>query len=85
MKVINQICDESQQRGVFNLFPDNFSEPNILSTICNTAPKFEDVVVSCKLFGTWTACDDYFSPIITEEGLCYTFNAMSLKEIATNE
>lgn len=85
MKIINQICDEGRQAHVFDFFPDDYSDPNILSIISSVAPKFEDTMVFCKLYDKWTSCDQFLFPTITEEGLCYTFNALSLKELATNE
>ncbi|XP_055321187.1 pickpocket protein 28-like isoform X2 [Sitodiplosis mosellana] len=85
MKIINQICEESRQERVFKFFTDEYSDPNILSTISRMAPKFEDTVVRCRLFDEWKSCDKFLYPTITEEGLCYSFNALSMEEIFTNE
>lgn len=85
MKIINQICDESRQERVFHFFKDEFSDPDILATISRLAPDFEDTMVKCRLFDEWTSCDQFFHPTITEAGMCYTFNGLQLKEIATDE
>lgn len=85
MKIVNQICDEGRQALVFDFFPDKYSDPNILSIISSVAPKLEETMVLCKLYDKWTPCDQFLFPTITEEGICYTFNGLSLEEMTTNE
>lgn len=86
MKVVSQICDEFFiANDVFDHFPDNYSDPAILTIFKNIMPKFEDTMVFCKLFDKWTDCKKFLYPMVTEDGLCYTFNALSIHEVVTNE
>lgn len=50
------------------------------------APNMTDVFFGCK----WKDipqdhCDDLFSPILTEEGLCYTFNTLGAEDLFRTE
>lgn len=85
MKVISQICDEFAAKDVFKFFPDNFTDNSILSIFKSLTPKFNVTMFTCKLFDKWTTCEEFFVPIVTEEGICYTFNSFSVFEMITNE
>lgn len=85
IKVISQLCDEWVATDLFDFFPDNYSDSSILNTIIDVMPRFEDTMMFCKLFDKWSKCDKYLFPIITEEGLCFTFNAVNINETVTNE
>ncbi|CAG9817679.1 unnamed protein product [Phaedon cochleariae] len=49
--------------------------------LMSIAPQFEDVFFNCK----WTllneSCDNMFTPILTEDGLCFTFNMLDKSEL----
>lgn len=48
------------------------------------APQFENVFLSC----TWTrqneSCYKLFTPMLTEDGLCFTFNMFDKSELLRN-
>ncbi|XP_045451668.1 uncharacterized protein LOC123660657, partial [Melitaea cinxia] len=53
-----------------------------IENIKELSPNISDVLIACK----WkdvpkNSCSDLFIPILTEEGLCYTFNTMAADEL----
>lgn len=48
------------------------------------APQFQEVLYSCnwQLRGS---CEDSFTPIITEDGLCFSFNMLDKTELFRNK
>ncbi|XP_055321190.1 pickpocket protein 28-like [Sitodiplosis mosellana] len=84
MKIASQICDNTFAGDVLENFTDIYSDHRMLEIIRDLAPSFDDTMFDCKFLGE-TKCEKLFFPIVTEEGLCYTFNAMSVKEITTDK
>ncbi|XP_063915457.1 pickpocket protein 28-like [Zophobas morio] len=52
--------------------------------LINIAPPFHQVVMGCKWTGTNETCDNLFSPVLTEDGICFTFNMLDRSELFTN-
>lgn len=84
MKVASQFCNDRIASDVLALLPDEYMDDGVVSTILEMAPKFNDTFIYCKIFGEWKNCNDWLYPIITDFGLCYTFNSLSLKEMLTD-
>ncbi|KAJ8923406.1 hypothetical protein NQ315_001964 [Exocentrus adspersus] len=53
--------------------------------LMSVAPQFDDVFHSCR----WTlqnkSCNSLFFPILTEEGLCFTFNMLDRSQLLRNK
>lgn len=84
MKIASQICDQTFAQELLDNFTDIYSDSSMLEIIRNVAPSFNMTVYDCKFLDE-TQCGKLFFPIITEEGLCYTFNTMNMNEIATEK
>lgn len=86
MKVACHFCEEKIVSSIIQMFSDEYAADSILSIIKDMAPEQHKTILFCKLFGTWTNCENIFFPIITEAGLCYTFNSLNMLEtMVTNE
>lgn len=85
MKVVGHLCEDGLSKRVLNLFPDEYMDLDMWSTIKEITPNFNDTFVFCQIFDKPEDCERLFNPIITESGLCYTFNALHVADMLTNE
>lgn len=85
MNVVSKLCEEDIVKQIVDSLPDEYLDDQFLATIKDIAPDFEETFVECSLFGNSKKCDKLFYPIITERGLCYTFNSLNLRDIVTDQ
>lgn len=85
IKDANQLCFEKHTHQIFNLFDENFTDSRIMSTISDLAPAFEDTIVLCKFFDKWADCAKLLYPMLTEYGICYSFNSLNMYEVVTDQ
>lgn len=84
MRVACQICDPTLSLEMRAHYIDNFTDGDAFNEIVqHLAPTFDDTMVLCKFFHRWSNCRDLLFPILTEEGLCFTFNSMRTFDILT--
>lgn len=79
MEAISQVCDAHLTSGFLN-FGTNFTDQTIYKILEEVAPTYNETMFFCKWRNTPSLCD-YFHPILTEEGMCFTFNALNANEI----
>lgn len=64
---------------------EDFVNGSIYEIMKDMAPPIEDVAPECRFNNVFSACDWYLKPILTDEGLCFTFNALNSNEVYTKE
>ncbi|XP_047984439.1 pickpocket protein 28-like [Leguminivora glycinivorella] len=64
------------------LTPRNKSNESLVNNIINMAPDVEEVMLSCTWRGQQgVPCGEYFKEVLTSEGVCFNFNALSYNDI----
>lgn len=82
-EAISQVCDAHLNVGLNmgNLTVD----PDIVQTLLDLSPKLHEILFQCKWRNAPDTCAELFSPIVTEEGICYTFNTLNAEEMFRTE
>lgn len=69
---------------IFN-FNETFINDSIYAEINDMARSFDETFIECSSPNGNGDCLDSFIPIYSEEGLCFSFNALNSHEILTDE
>ncbi|XP_063709864.1 pickpocket protein 28 [Culicoides brevitarsis] len=83
LEIIAQTCDAHLlvNAGIGNATITS----DCIDQLLDMAPQFNETLFHCKYQNLADTCDTLFAPIITEDGVCYTFNALSGQEIYRKE
>lgn len=67
-------------------YDEEFANASIFDTLADMAPSLNETVRVCTLKEDDNdTCSELFVPISTEEGLCFSFNALNSNEIYTDK
>lgn len=67
-------------------YKDNFTDESIYATIQDMAPNTrESFSPFCGWQRKFSKCSKLFTRVLTDDGLCLTFNALNSHEMYTNE
>lgn len=83
MKVLLHLCYNLNMK--FDSPADQQADSSILNEIFDMAPDLDDSLRHCNWLHDSHNCSDFFVPIITEEGLCFSFNTLNSNEIYTDK
>lgn len=80
MEAIAHICDSM----IFK-FDGKFITDSIYDDIKDIARPFDETLIECTSPYESGDCSELFVPIYTEEGLCFSFNALNSHQVFTDE
>lgn len=84
MNAVIQLCEQKYVNDInYDIFM-NFSDHSIFDLLREMSPKFEDSVLHCAWLYQSDDCKVDFKTIITEEGICFTFNALNSRDVYTD-
>lgn len=79
---MSQVCDPRTENTTVGNF---VTTPDLISILEELTPPMADYLFRCKWRNLPMACEEIFSKILTEEGICYTFNNLDQSEIFREE
>lgn len=65
-------------------FENEFANESIYDIISTMALTMNDTLFNCVWKSKVESCSQFFSPVLTEDGLCFTFNALNSRDIYTD-
>ncbi|XP_061710716.1 pickpocket protein 28-like [Cydia pomonella] len=54
---------------------------SLVDNIIRMAPKLKETMYTCRWRGSFVSCNQYFTEVLTREGVCFNFNALSYNDI----
>ncbi|XP_017770444.1 PREDICTED: pickpocket protein 28-like [Nicrophorus vespilloides] len=63
----------------------NLTNLETLDFLAKVAPQFEEVLMMCKWTNMNETCSNLYTTVLTEDGICFTFNMLDRDDIYTNE
>lgn len=64
---------------------EDFVNESIYETIQDVSPKLPDLIQFCSQEYLNIKCSEIVKPVFSDEGLCFTFNALNSHDIYTDE
>ena len=83
MEAVSQVC-EAHLTNTFE-FGVNITDNKIIDRLKEVAPTFNETMLLCKFRNTLGFCSDYFDDVMTDEGLCFTFNMLNARQLFREE
>ncbi|XP_018572878.2 pickpocket protein 28-like [Anoplophora glabripennis] len=81
---LSLLCDRKNEINYADL-KDQLAGNQLFDFIDEVSPKFSDMISECKFMGVEENCTELFFPIITDEGLCYTFNLLDRSQLLRDD
>ncbi|XP_055307692.1 pickpocket protein 28-like [Sitodiplosis mosellana] len=83
MEALLHICHI--QDADFGYYQSKYANESIYELIKDTAPALNDTFFYCEWQHELIPCASVFAPVLTDDGLCFSFNALNSQEIYTEE
>lgn len=85
LDALTQICD-AESFAIFSIISTAFeaTHESVVQTLNDMSVKLNDSMQSCK-WRKMSDCPKLFKTILTEDGICFTFNSLNSQDIYTDE
>lgn len=82
LKALYQICDFGEHLKLGQILNQTGAENNVVSTLEKLASPMADMFARCRYSSQkFSDCKNHFFKVITDEGVCYTFNMLDQKDL----
>lgn len=81
---ISSLLPKFQHRFPQSDFWDEYLESSLMKEVFEMAPMIEDTLVFCKFRDEFFKCDKLFTPLLTRNGVCYSFNILSNQDLVSD-
>lgn len=78
MMAVLQVCDSHLSDAM--KLEEQYTD-DIIDKLREMAPTFNDTMFFCKFRNEFQPCHALFKEVMTEEGLCFTFNVLNSQEL----
>ncbi|XP_031634318.1 pickpocket protein 28-like [Contarinia nasturtii] len=85
MEQFSTLAHICEQMNRYIELENRFEDESIYNRIEEMAPNLNYSLQECKWRQRKVACADYITPMLTESGLCFTFNALNSRDVYTDE
>lgn len=65
-------------------FGSNFTDASVIQTLRDMSIDLHEFMDQC-IWHEYRNCSNFFHPILTEDGFCFTFNSLNSRDIYTNQ
>ncbi|KAG5863878.1 hypothetical protein JTB14_031603 [Gonioctena quinquepunctata] len=77
---LSLVCNR-QENIEYSVSGVNYTGQEVFEFLDNVQPDFFKAISDCKYMGASEKCSELFFPVVTDEGLCYTFNLLDREQI----
>ncbi|XP_077285510.1 pickpocket protein 28-like [Arctopsyche grandis] len=84
LETVSLVCNSfTLEKKMYN--KSDFTNNEAINLLTSVAPDLNEMMVNCLIGTTLHNCSDLFTPILTQEGLCFTSNMLNAQELFRNE
>lgn len=79
------ICDTDLITKIRLELGKEVANARLIEDLNHISIKLNDSIIDCNWRKNNKSCSDMFRPILTEDGVCFTFNSLNSQEIYSKE
>lgn len=83
MEALSHICQFNFPKTI--RWGQNFTNSSIYDTLEDIAPSLNYSMFKCSWLNQNAPCSTYFTPVLSENGLCFSFNTLNSNEMFSDE
>lgn len=82
LKALSGVCDFDDYKSLTKILSESEVRTDIVGTLKNISHPMSSLFQNCR-YGTkkHANCEKYFNEVVTDEGICFTFNMLDAKDV----